>query len=279
MGEGRGRGEAARAAGDDPPRKRDRFSARVQCQGRRFLSKAVAAPVALRHRVDSLGFAHGPAGAPGARPVQLRIFVSRESNHVSVSSEGPAPFLSVAYYPHREREAAVAPPRLEAGAEGSAAYFSCRQEFPATAPTDAVPDPPPSKAESSFALYGLVQGEWKVARAEPNVRLERTGLQPFRLDLTLFTPRDHRDNTEHARAEALRLAARPVAELKRISEEKWREFWMRSGVEFADRELEETWYLNQYRLACCLKEGKVAPAFSATGPAGGSARPGTAITT
>ncbi len=33
----------------------------------------------------------------------------------------------------------------------------------------------------------------------------------------------------------------------------------RSAVEFEDQELERIWYHNQYFLACCLREGKVAP--------------------
>jgi hypothetical protein len=88
---------------------------------------------------------HDPwRGAP--RRLSLLCFVNQHTGHVSVSTRGPAPFLSVAYYPNVDREAAL----------------------------------------------------------------------PAR-------------------------------------------FWSRSAVELEDRELERLWYHNQYWLACCLREGKVAP--------------------
>ncbi len=62
-------------------------------------------------------------------------------------------------------------------------------------------------------------------------------------------------------------------------EQFWRDYWSRSAVELADKELERLWYHNQYWLGCCLREGKVAPGLLATGPAGKSGRHGTAITT
>ncbi|MBI3695625.1 MAG: hypothetical protein HY238_12405, partial [Acidobacteria bacterium] len=74
-----------------------------------------------------------------------------------------------------------------------------------------------------------------------------------------FTPRDHQDNAGHAEREAARLAGVSFAELQRESEREWTQFWARSAVEFEDKELERIWYHNQYFLACCLREGKVAP--------------------
>ena len=63
----------------------------------------------------------------------------------------------------------------------------------------------------------------------------------------------------HAREEARRLSAKPVADLQRQSAREWSRFWSASAVEMADPELEQIWYRNQYFLACCLKPGKVAP--------------------
>jgi hypothetical protein len=83
--------------------------------------------------------------------------------------------------------------------------------------------------------------------------------QPFRLDLALFTPRDHSDNVAHARSEAARLAQVTVKQLQQETENGWRDFWASSAVEFEDKELERIWYHNQYFLACCLRAGKVAP--------------------
>jgi len=93
----------------------------------------------------------------------------------------------------------------------------------------------------------------------PRVLLRSAADQPFRLDLTLFTPRDHQDNAAHARREAARLAQFPAAQIQKENEKWWRQFWSRSAVELADQELERLWYHNQYWLACCLREGKVAP--------------------
>jgi hypothetical protein len=83
--------------------------------------------------------------------------------------------------------------------------------------------------------------------------------QAFRLDLALFTPRDHNDNVAHAKREAARLSRIEIRQLQQQSESGWRQFWSRSSVEFADEELERIWYRNQYFLACCLREGKVCP--------------------
>ena len=51
----------------------------------------------------------------------------------------------------------------------------------------------------------------------------------------------------------------PRKQLAQETEVAWRSFWSRSAVEFEDKELEKIWYHNQYFLACCLREGKVAP--------------------
>jgi hypothetical protein len=75
----------------------------------------------------------------------------------------------------------------------------------------------------------------------------------------MLTSRDAPNPTAQAHGEALRLAAQQVSELQHGSEARWREFWSRSAVEFEDKELERVWYHNQYFLACCLREGKVAP--------------------
>ncbi len=192
------------------------------------------------------------------RPVQLSCFVSREDGHISVSSDSAAPIVSVAYMPNWDAQAKLPEPelRVENG------RFSGYQHFPATAPTDAQPNPPASKEDRNFAIDGLLAGRWT---AEPvdnrrrRVLLLNAAVQPLRLDITLATPRDAADTSAHTRSEATRLAAIPVAELRRRSAAGWASFWSASAVELADKELEEIWYRNQYFLACCLKPGKVAP--------------------
>lgn len=124
----------------------------------------------------------------------------------------------------------------------------------------------------------------------PGVFLAGKGEQPLRLDIKVATPRDilldrlerqaaasgnrnpwviiaqdhaysreDLDTRSYARKETKRLAATELSRIRQGSEEKWREFWSRSAVEFDDKELERIWYHNQYFLACCLGERKVAP--------------------
>jgi hypothetical protein len=170
-------------------------------------------------------------------PFRLLCFVHRDANHICVWAEGEAPIERVIYVPNEDSEARLPKPELKTAA-GS---FDCFQRFPATAPTEAVPDPPATPDDSSFALSG------------------RYGLKHFRLDIALLTPRDVKDNRTAVETEVARRAAVPARQLQRASARSWSEFWSKSAVEFDDRELERIWYHNQYFLACCLREGKLAP--------------------
>ncbi|MFN7937344.1 MAG: hypothetical protein U0R19_28720 [Bryobacteraceae bacterium] len=190
------------------------------------------------------------------RPFVVTCFVSREKNHVSVSSDVAAPVLSVAYVPHRDAQAQL--PEAETRAESNG--FGCYQHFPAIAPTETEPKPGLSDKDSGFALEGRLSGQWKVdAGARRGVQLQAAGAQVLRLDLALFTKRDDGEPRGRARAEASRFASVPVAELQAASEKEWARFWAKSAVEMANGELEAMWYRNQYFLACCLKPGVVAP--------------------
>ncbi len=193
------------------------------------------------------------------RPVRLTVFVSREEGHVSVSSDVAVPIVSVAYQPNWDREAQLPEPEFS----GEGGRFAGFQLFPATAPTSAQPKPPRSPDDRNFALHGVLAGAWRAEapdRQRRRVLLHSEAAQPLRLDVTLFTPCDgHADTAAHARAEATRFAAAPAEQWRRQSAGHWAQFWSRSAVEFADRELEQIWYQNQYFLACCLKPGKVAP--------------------
>ncbi len=192
------------------------------------------------------------------RTVELTCFVSREEGHMSVSTDSVSPVLSVAYQPNWDEQAKLPEPELQA----ENGRFSGYQSFPATAPTEAQPNPPTSKDDRNFALHGVLAGQWTAEAVDSRRRrifLRSAATQPLRLDLTLFTPRDVPDSVAHARDEAARLSSIPVAELRRKSAGEWATFWSRSAVELADKELEEIWYHNQYFLACCLKPGKIAP--------------------
>jgi len=216
------------------------------------------------------------------RSLAIVCFVNWEAGHVSVSTSAVAPFVSVAYYPNLDDDARLPAPAIDGRAQGGTAEFTCYQHFPASAPTDDAPNPAHSEKDKNFALCGRLAGSWRLeGLAESQEQLKQRGIgrkdtytryehrprvflrsaadQPFRLDLTLVTPRDHRNNVEHSQGEAIRLSAVPVAELRSAHEKGWAGFWSRSAIEFQDRELERMWYHNQYFLACCLREGKVAP--------------------
>jgi len=196
------------------------------------------------------------------RRVRVECFLSQDTGHLLVATEGPAPFNSVAYYPYTESEARLPPPELAAQVGADHAEFYCYQRFPARPPAEAQTELSASPEDRSFALCGHLAGAWRVEPAEqgpPRVWLASDQSQPFRLDLTLFTTRDDPNSRERALREARRLAAISPSELRKACANWWHRFWTRAAVEFADRELERIWYHNQYWLACCLREGKVAP--------------------
>jgi len=192
------------------------------------------------------------------RPFAITCFVSREANHVSVSSDFPAPVISCVYEPHWEREALLPDPRIQA----LAGEFLGFQEFPAVAPTAAQPHPPKSKEDRSVAIHGILAGHWQAETDSAGRRVllrPQAPPRPLRLDVTVLTSRDAADPAAQAGREAARFTATPIAELRRESSRHWAKFWSASAVELGDKELERMWYQNQYFLACCLKEGKIAP--------------------
>jgi alpha-L-fucosidase 2 len=124
----------------------------------------------------------------------------------------------------------------------------------------------------------------------PGVFLTARGSQPFRMDLKVATPRDillerreraaamageknpwimisqdhsysedELDTAAYVRKEITRLSGMTASRIQKNSEARWHDFWSRSAVELKDKELEKIWYQNQYFLACCLRERKVAP--------------------
>ena len=213
--------------------------------------------------------------------VTMWCFVNWNSGHVLVWSDAPAPIVSIAYFPNIDVQAQLPPPELDGGAREGFAEFFGYQHFPATVPTEDNPNPARTDKDRNFALCGHVAGAWSIeglaetqerlkklepgskaageARGPFSVFLRSQKAQPLRLDLTLFTPRDHADNVAFAKQEAARLSQIFPQKLAQETEVAWRSFWSRSAVEFEDKELEKIWYHNQYFLACCLREGKVAP--------------------
>lgn len=196
------------------------------------------------------------------RPAQIEAFVNTTTGAICAWSSSNIAISSIAYYPNVDASAQLPAPELSAGAESGRAFLSACQRFPATAPTKETPHPPPSSKDRNFALYSIVQGSWtadKETSETPRVLLRGGKAQPLRLDIALFTPRDHADNVAHAESEAKRLSVIPAAQLKTDSDRYWHGFWSKSAVELQDKELERWWYHNQYWLACCLRAGKIAP--------------------
>lgn len=215
------------------------------------------------------------------KPVRLYVFVNATTGHICVWSDRAAEFLSVVYYPNLDAEAHLPAPEIDAKALPDSAEFSGYQLFPATAPTEAIPDPAASSKDRNFAICGILQGAWEIQglalaqqqlhqsggaadtytwhEERPRVFLKSVTPQPLRIDIALFTPRDHPENVAYASSEAKRLSKISVLEIQRASDRYWSDFWSRSAVEFEDKELERWWYHNQYWLACCLREGKIAP--------------------
>ncbi len=203
------------------------------------------------------------------RKFTVSCFVNQETGHIAVSSgAAPAPFLSLAYYPNIEPPARLPAPELAARAADGYAEFSCFQHFPAIAPTEQVPEPPRSEKDRNFALSGCLRGDWTAETEPRRTFLRAVKDQPFRLDLALFTPRDVKDNVQHAARESVRFSRLPFERVQAESARRWRQFWSRSAVTFDDKELERIWYRSQYWLACCLREGKVAPGVFANWTSG-----------
>ena len=94
------------------------------------------------------------------RKVTVRCFVNWNTGHVSVSSDEPAPFVSVAYCPNLDARAQLPPPEIDGSAGEGFAEFSGYQHFPATVPTAENPNPPRTEKDRNFALSGRVQGAW-----------------------------------------------------------------------------------------------------------------------
>lgn len=188
--------------------------------------------------------------ARGGQGVHLFCFVNTAAGHICLWSEEAAPFRSVAYYPNIDAQAQLPEPQTTAVCNTGEAQFTCLQSFPAA---------PPSSAGRSFALHGVVQGDWECAQPPGVPVFHGPRPQALRLDIALYTPRDHADPAAEAARVVRELSKRPARALQEESEAFWRDYWSRSAVALDDPELERLWYRNQYWLGCCLRRGKVAP--------------------
>ena len=212
----------------------------------------------VRQELDPASGLYSLELARGGESVHIFCFVNTAIGHICLWSEEAAAFRTVAYYPNIDAQAQLPDPETSAARMGGSVEFTCLQRFPATAPTAETPAPAPSAADRSFALHGIAQGDW-VRDAADGVRFASARAQRLRLDIALYTPRDHAEPAGEAARVVRGLAGRQAREMQRESEAFWREYWSRSAVLLADKHLEQLWYHNQYWLGCCLREGKVAP--------------------
>jgi len=192
----------------------------------------------IRLRVTSL------TGSP--RDLSLSCFIDWDTGLLSVSTDGPAPFSSVSYYPELDDGTYLPPPeidgKIQSDGENSSAEFSCFQVFPATASTQQHTNSSRSDKDRSFALYARAGGSWEIegleeSRAQldrrktgvketyegfeeppkdsPRILLRSAKEQPLRLQLAIVTPRDHADNANAARKLVNRLCEVPVERIQK----------------------------------------------------------------
>lgn len=247
------------------------------------------------------------------RTAKLMAFVDRESGRITVQSD-PIPEVSIIYSPaidgfhagafvsdHLDVHPNQLPrPTLKHRQVADATTFSCFQYFPAIGPSTETPNPPPSEKDRNFSLFARASGEWTdgVVDQSGNLVFSSKSETPFRLDVSITTPRDlllqrletqinheepahwitipqthsysEEDLKTTAFAEQIVLSASKYSfqELQEASQKEWRKFWSASAVNFADKTLERIWYHNQYFLACCVCKHRTAPGLFANWSSG-----------
>jgi alpha-L-fucosidase 2 len=194
------------------------------------------------------------------KPATFHAFVNSVANHVCVWADRTCEISSVAYYPNIDPAAQLPEPKIEGDSAQGSATFSAFQLFPATTPTESNPRPQPSSNDRSFALCGMLQGKWtRSKQTSEGVEFAAAGTQQFRIDVTLATTRDRKNNAALAKELTQHFSTLNPDNVQKSSDKFWQEFWGKSAVALEDQDLERWWYHNQYWLACCLREGKVAP--------------------
>ena len=87
-------------------------------------------------------------------------------------------------------------------------------------------------------------------------------LQPGQTARILTLTLSDRDDPNYAEAAKTRIEALGEKELSQLeagNREWWAQFWSKSFIEIPDQLLEQYWYGSLYVVACCSREGKVAP--------------------
>ena len=84
--------------------------------------------------------------------------------------------------------------------------------------------------------------------------------EPVTLLVALATTREDADPFTRARAILDEAESAGLDELRREHRDHWHHFWQRSFVQLPEnRFLTQHWFVNQYHLACCWREGRIAP--------------------
>ena len=185
--------------------------------------------------------------------VSISSFLSAEENLLSTkyAYEGEAAFsLTVDLYRWNDKvDETMTSPTF--GCDGK--YFWIRHRFP----KDIL-----YPGGFEYVMLGTIKGaRYETSELQNKARATIYGEKACEVEIyvSIATSRD---------------AEEPFEEAKRIVEEAmesgydsiflkhkdwWHSFWGESFIDLSDNFMESLWYLNQYFLACCSKEGKVAP--------------------
>lgn len=194
------------------------------------------------------------------RMVTVRCFVNWESGHVRVESDHPLPISSAVYIPYLETDTGMPLPELWADNHPALSEFGALQRLPATAPTAEQPNPGPSPNDRHFALHARLDGAWKLSAAGNRVTAASGNLmQRLQFDLALVSTLDDPHCRERAAAIVSSVSKQPLEQAHAATAAAWKDYWSRSAVELEDKALERLWYRSHYLLACCLRQGKIAP--------------------
>lgn len=113
-----------------------------------------------------------------------------------------------------------------------------------------------------YVLVGTIKGaEYETEAFSNTVRARISGKKKSRIDIyiAVVTSRDASDPLTEAKAIVDRTVSAGYDAVLSKHHDWWHSFWEKSFIILSDDLMENMWYLNQYFLACCSRQGKVAP--------------------
>jgi len=113
-----------------------------------------------------------------------------------------------------------------------------------------------------YVMCAVVKGATWVTEKAPNIsRLRIRGAKKLQIEMfvAVATSRDADDPFAQSVRIAQAAAAKGYDDLHEKHKAWWAGFWGKSFIDLSDGFMTNLWYLNQYFLACCSKQGKTAP--------------------